>query len=191
MVSRDDMYQDAWESCLKGLSNYNDMQWSPKTYFAYCASGGIIDAIRRYSPLTRTSFKFKKEMELALVSLCQLRNVDPGDIEDTDIAKTMGISLDLYRSRLNALLTQRGLDTSSSDIDLVGCYGDQDTALLLHEVIEEIDRLPENMKVPMRLVFVDGLDQIEAADRMNKTESVVSTAIQAAVHRLRLKFGVE
>jgi len=175
------------------------------TFVAYRVRGAMIDYLRDFDWLPRSLRDTAKEVQQVLM---QLEQQHGRPAEEEEIARELGVSLNVYREKLNNI---KGMSVVYFD-DLPSAGDGEDTFDVLEAMAGEEGKLPEHMvamgefmrqlgeaieDLPMRerivltLYYYEELNMKEVALVLGLTESRVSQLHSQLVLRLRGLLNLE
>lgn len=174
-----------------------------KTYAMTRIRGSIFDELRSVDWIPRSIRQKAKQLEQVIG---MLENQDGKAVEDEDIAKELGISVEEYSSLLTKLS-----GTSLVSLNDIWFLGDENDEVSFMEtlespanmnpdviiekeeikniIVEAIKTLPEKEKKVIVLYYYEDLTLKEIGEVLEVTESRISQLHTKAVMRLRSKLG--
>ena len=174
-----------------------------KTYAMTRIRGSIFDELRALDWVPRSVRQKAKQIEQ---TVAELENKLGRTVEDEEIAKDMGISLEEFQIMLNKLsgtsmislndIWYAGDDQDEvSFIETLESPGDMNPDVLIEQeemrdqTIEVIKRLPDKEKKVIVLYYYEDLTLKEIGEVLEVTESRVSQLHTKAIMRLRGRLG--
>lgn len=174
-----------------------------KTYAMTRVRGAIFDELRSIDWIPRSIRQKAKQIEVAIT---ELENRLGRTVEDEEIAKELGVSVEEFQTTLNKLT-----GTSMMSLNDIWYMGDDSDELSILEtleapqsmnpdvlvekeeirdyIIDAIKKLPEKEKKVIVLYYYEDLTLKEIGDVLDVTESRVSQLHTKAIMRLRGRLG--
>lgn len=199
-IELDDLIDAGVLGLLDGAQRFDtgrDVQF--KTFVSYRVRGAMIDYLRAFDWMPRSLRDSSKELQGALI---ELEQVHGRPAEESEIAIHLGISLDLYRQRLDQvrmmtvvhfddLPSIKGGDDELSVLEVLSgdpeLMPEQQTAMneFIGRLAEAIEKLPTREAILLTLYYYEELTMKEVALILGLTESRVSQIHSQMVIRLR------
>lgn len=199
-VQIDDLVQAGLIGLMDAISKFEEGQGAQfETYASQRIRGAMLDELRQSDWMPRSIRQAQRKIESAIVKTEQKLGRTP---TETEVAKTLGISLEEYQSML---FDSRGAqlvfyDDYAEDGDGEGYLdrqteGDEEANPMAQlgdqrfreALIDAIGNLPEREKMLMGLYYEQELNFREIAAILGVTESRVCQLHTQAVSRLRTK----
>ncbi|MDX8404395.1 MAG: FliA/WhiG family RNA polymerase sigma factor, partial [Mariprofundaceae bacterium] len=205
-IELDDLIDAGVLGLLDGAQRFDsgrDVQF--KTFVSYRVRGAMIDYLRAFDWMPRSLRDKSKELQRALLELEQ-KHGRPA--EEGEIAKHLGIDLDIYRQRLDQvrmmtvvhfddLPSINGGDAELSVLEVLSgdpeMMPEQQTAMneFIGRLAEAIEKLPKREAILLTLYYYEELTMKEVALVLGLTESRVSQIHSQMVLRLRGILGLD
>lgn len=195
-VSLDDLLQAGMIGLLEAASNYDSTRGASfETFAGIRIRGAMIDEVRRGDWSPRSVHRNARRVA-GVIRDIELRT--GVDASDTEVARTLGISLEEYHEILQDTLGSRlfSLDElmeTEGDIDLQVDGSSDDPAdgafreQLANDIAREIARLPERERLVLSLYYDEELNLKEIGMVLDVSESRVSQILSQATKRLRAR----
>lgn len=195
-IQADDLIQAGMIGLLEASRNYDEGQGASfETYSGIRIRGAMLDEIRKNDWVPRSVHK--KSRVLAQV----IRNIEAvtgRDARDSEIADSLGISLDEYHKMLKDASGQRvfSIDEVGADgMSIADSYADDRAGPLeglqsegfRDHLLEAISSLPERERMVMTLYYDEELNLREIGAIIGVSESRVSQIHSQAVIRLQAR----
>ncbi len=176
-----------------------------KTYAEFRIRGAMLDELRSLDWVSGSVRRKAAQMEKAFQALEQKRGQAIKDLDDEDVARELGLSLEDYYKRLNEvkgiplLLDMGGLRDKIShlpDEDILNLIMDENEDHPLQrlglEVLKKvfaqaIENLPPKEKTVIALYYYDELTLKEIGEVLGVTESRICQIHTKAILKLRFK----
>ena len=199
-IELDDLIDAGVLGLLDGAQRFDlgrDVQF--KTFVSYRVRGAMIDYLRAFDWMPRSLRDSSKELQRAFLELEQ-KHGRPA--EESEIAKHLGIDLNLYRQRLDQvrmmtvvhfddLPSINGGDDELSVLEVLAgdpeMMPEQQSAMneFIGRLAEAIEKLPKREAILLTLYYYEELTMKEVALILDLTESRVSQIHSQMVIRLR------
>ena len=154
-------------------------------YAEWRIKGAMLDELRSNDPLTRDQRREVNEIKAAAKALANELGREP---EETELAKHLGVSMEVLRERRERLEAAAPSHVESFDHH-AGNDADAEFQLLANEqrerVAEAIAELPERLRTIIQLSVVEELSLKEIGAMMGVTESRVCQLRGEAIAKLR------
>ena len=180
---------------ISAIDNFDPRQnVKLKTYAEFRIRGAILDSLRESDWAPRMKRRLARDMEEAVARAEQRLGRVP---EEADIARELGISVDLYRQRLGevAALDVGELEYSSEDrtslVRYIAAREEDSPAVLLEKselerlIAKAIDGIPKVERTILSLYFYEELTLKEIGEIMGLHFTRVSQLKSQAILRLR------
>ena len=199
-VETDDLLNVGVIGLIQAIERYDpDRDNKFMTYAAFRIRGAVLSELRSRDYISRTNRRKVRELEKTNLMLEQKKG---GDVEDHEIVKEMGVSLEQFykiKQMSNvAIISLEEMGYSSDkkraslsemfinnrDEDALNMTGIKEVKAAIAKTIEE---LPEKEKLVISLYYMDELTMKETGKVLGITESRVSQLHSKAITRLRTK----
>lgn len=205
-IEMDDLIDAGVLGLLDGADRFDPTKGAQfKTFISYRIRGSMIDYLRACDWMPRGLRDSSKELQQAM-SVLEQQYERP--VQEVDVARHLGISLDEYRNRLmqvrslsviyfDDLPQNRDDEDMSSMIDSISGDPEQmpdrqlETSDFTQALAKAIMNLPTREKVLISLYYYEDLNMKEIALVLDVTESRVSQLHSQMVLRLRSHFGLD
>jgi RNA polymerase sigma factor FliA len=197
-VEVDDLIQTGMIGLMEAISRYDESAGAQfETYAVQRIRGAMLDELRSNDWLPRNVRDNMRKIETAISAAQQKFGRAP---RESEIAATMGISLDEYQKLLDnntghQLLYYEDFQADDESEHFLDRYttshvGDDPLQVLLDEdfrnqLVESIEALPDREKLLMGLYYEQELNLKETGAVLGVTESRVSQMHSQAVARIR------
>jgi RNA polymerase sigma factor FliA len=197
-VSVEDLIQSGMIGLLEASGNYDPSKGASfETFAGIRIRGAMIDEVRRGDWSPRSVHRNARRVAEVIREIETRTGVDAAD---TEVARTLGVSLTEYHAMLQDTVGSRLFsldelieDDVNSDGVMSGS-GDNPADATLRDrmaadIAAEIARLPEREKLVLSLYYDDEMNLKEIGLILEVSESRVSQILSQATKRLRARLG--
>lgn len=197
-VQIEDLIQAGMIGLLEASRNYDETQGASfETYAGIRIRGSMLDEIRKNDWAPRS---VHRKARMVAEAVREIEHANGRDARDTEIAETLGMSLEDYYKILQDNCYHRVLsfeDMGNGEDSMLDNMSDNAPGILdglqredmQHLVAEAIASLPERERLVMALYYDDELNLREIGAIMGVSESRISQIHSQAVIRLQARMA--
>lgn len=197
-VQADDLIQSGMIGLLEAVRNFEHGHGASfETYAGIRIRGAMLDEVRRNDWTPRSVHRNSRQIAEVVR---QIEAREGRDAQDSEIAETMGISIDEYYRMLQDASTSRVLSFEEMGYegrgieDLLSSGEPEPGDELLYEerragLVDAIEALPERERLVMSLYYGDELNLKEIGKILGVTESRVCQIHSQALVRIRARMN--
>jgi RNA polymerase sigma factor for flagellar operon FliA len=193
-IDREDLVSAGFLGLTEAASRYDETRTEPFPSFAeHRIRGAILDELRRGDIMPRRVRQLARKVSSTIRSLEQTTGDAP---TEQKIADTLGVSLEVYRSRLAQLVTCEVESLDGGEGMLRAEASESPAAITerrqtIERVREALGCLEQRDVTILALHYLEELSYPEIAKTLGVTSSRVCQLLWRAIERLRAQLGAE